>query len=187
MTIFSKKHKPQKPDTVPRAIAPSPAPSPYRNPLPPQSVQYLAPSPQYQANPEWARSQPSFRFKAGPILASQSFHQPKPKRSECLTRRNNAGFGPTPYTPNVMTSPVQYVNSEVDEWQQQATEYLDQGAALADLISNKFNSVITLIDGENFSGEEQDLGMQNDYYPAKCLHRENAHSNQLSKKDPPLE
>jgi hypothetical protein len=162
MTIFSKKHKLQKSDAAPKAIAPPPAPGPYRNPRPPQSAQYLSPSPQYQANPEWARSQPSFRFKTGPILGSQSFHQLKPKRSECLTGRNNAGWGPTPNTPNVVASPAQCVNNAVDEWHQQATEYLDQGTALVDLISNKFNSVITLIDGENFSGEEQDLGMHND-------------------------
>ncbi|KAI9768001.1 MAG: hypothetical protein M1840_005313 [Geoglossum simile] len=160
MTIFSRKHKLQKSDAVPKATAQPPTAGPYLNPLPPQSVQYLTPSPQYQANSEWARSQPSFRFKAGPFLGSQSFHQLKPKQPEYPARRNNARLGPASSTPNVVTSPAQYVNHEVDRWQQQATGYLDQGTALVDLISSKFNSVITLIDGENFSGEEQDLVIQ---------------------------
>ncbi|KAG9229739.1 Alpha/Beta hydrolase protein [Amylocarpus encephaloides] len=37
------------------------------------------------------------------------------------------------------------------------TQYLNQGAALCDLISSKLDAVITLIDGEGFNGDENEL------------------------------
>lgn len=40
------------------------------------------------------------------------------------------------------------------------TEYLNRGVALCDLISTKLDSVITLIDGERFSGDERELGKE---------------------------
>lgn len=40
------------------------------------------------------------------------------------------------------------------------TEYLNRGAALCDLISTKLDTVITLIDGERFSGDERELGKE---------------------------
>jgi hypothetical protein len=48
-------------------------------------------------------------------------------------------------------------NDGISQWQHQGTQYLNQGAALYDLISSKFNSVMTSIDGERFSGDEQEL------------------------------
>jgi hypothetical protein len=39
----------------------------------------------------------------------------------------------------------------------QGTQYLCQGAALRDLISSKFDTIITLIDGDRFSGDEREL------------------------------
>ena len=50
-------------------------------------------------------------------------------------------------------------NDGIPAWQQQGTQYLNQGAALCDLISSKFNTVITLIDGERFSGDERELAV----------------------------
>lgn len=41
--------------------------------------------------------------------------------------------------------------------QAQSSQYLNQGAALVDLISSKFNAIITQIDGESFSGDEREL------------------------------
>ncbi|KAF2714620.1 alpha/beta-hydrolase [Pleomassaria siparia CBS 279.74] len=38
-----------------------------------------------------------------------------------------------------------------------STQFVNQGAALCDLMSNKLDAVITSIDGERFSGKEQDL------------------------------
>ncbi|KAL3419231.1 lipase class 3 [Phlyctema vagabunda] len=37
------------------------------------------------------------------------------------------------------------------------TQYLNQGAALYDLISSKLDAVVTLIDGERFSGDDREL------------------------------
>ncbi|KAH6662868.1 Alpha/Beta hydrolase protein [Halenospora varia] len=39
------------------------------------------------------------------------------------------------------------------------TQYLNQGAALCDLISSKLDAVITQIDGERFSGDERELAV----------------------------
>ncbi|KAH0544914.1 hypothetical protein FGG08_000994 [Glutinoglossum americanum] len=176
MTIF-KKRKLQKTEAMPNAtIYGSPAqpsmPAPYLNPRPSQSVQYLAPGPptrpnppypphpphpQYQGNSEWGRSQPSFHFKTGSMLASQSYFPLKSKRSGYLPGGNNAKWSSTSNIPNMMASQAQYVNPGGDEQHQQAAECSNQGAVLMDLISDKFDNVITLIDGENFSGDEKDL------------------------------
>jgi hypothetical protein len=51
-------------------------------------------------------------------------------------------------------------NDGIPYWRQQSTQYLNQGAALYDLISSKFNSVVTSIDNERFSGDEHDLWVQ---------------------------
>lgn len=40
------------------------------------------------------------------------------------------------------------------------TQYLNQGAALCDVLTSKFNDIITLIDGENWSGDERELMVQ---------------------------
>jgi hypothetical protein len=61
----------------------------------------------------------------------------------------------------MMVSQTQSMDGGADDWRQQAAEYFNQEAALVDLISNKFDNVITLIDGENFSGDEKDLGAYN--------------------------
>jgi hypothetical protein len=54
-------------------------------------------------------------------------------------------------------SEARLVHDEATPFYLQNTEYLTQGAALCDLISSKFNAVITLIDGERFSGDEREL------------------------------
>jgi len=55
---------------------------------------------------------------------------------------------------------AQIFNDVIPHWHQQGTQYLNQSAALYDLICSKFNSVVTSIDGENFSGNENDLWVQ---------------------------
>jgi hypothetical protein len=52
---------------------------------------------------------------------------------------------------------AQLFNDGLPRWHQQGTQYLNQGAALCDLISSKFNSVVTSIDAEKFSGDEREL------------------------------
>lgn len=41
----------------------------------------------------------------------------------------------------------------------QGSQYLNQGAALCDLLSSKLDAVITLIDGGKFSGDERELAV----------------------------
>ena len=52
---------------------------------------------------------------------------------------------------------AQIFNDGIPHWHRQGTQYLNQGAALYELISSKFNSVVTSIDGERFSGDEKEL------------------------------
>ncbi|KAH0556118.1 hypothetical protein GP486_005946 [Trichoglossum hirsutum] len=204
MALFSKKGKLQKKEAIPTnvhhngPVQPS-SPAPCLNPCPPQPVQYLALDPpprtdrqhrqypQWQANPEWGRSQPSFHFKSGPMLATRSYFPLKHNQSEYPSRRNNAKWNSTSNIPSMMVSQPQSMNDIADEWQQQRTEYFSQEAALTDLISNKFNSVITLIDGENFSGDEEDLGVYTTRSILANIFRQvNAHVSQWSMETPTL-
>ncbi len=57
--------------------------------------------------------------------------------------------------------------------QAQSSQYLNQGAALVDLIGSKFNAIITQIDGENFSGDERELVV---YAPPPMWQQEQQHS-----------
>lgn len=52
---------------------------------------------------------------------------------------------------------TQFIQSGVSPLYLQGTQYLNQGAALVDLISSKFDTIITQIDGERFSGDEREL------------------------------
>lgn len=57
------------------------------------------------------------------------------------------------------TSPAQCVSHGLDAWHDHNTDSRNPGAGLCDLISSKLNTVLTLIDGERFSGDERELGM----------------------------
>ena len=52
---------------------------------------------------------------------------------------------------------LQTATTEVVRQQQSPPGFVNDGPALCDLISSKFNAVITSIDGETFSGDEQEL------------------------------
>ncbi len=54
---------------------------------------------------------------------------------------------------------AQYFNNGTAPLQIQGTQHLNQGAQLCDLISSKFNTIITLIDEERFSGDERELAV----------------------------
>ncbi|KAK8047531.1 Alpha/Beta hydrolase protein [Apiospora saccharicola] len=51
----------------------------------------------------------------------------------------------------------QVFDDGLPRWHGQATQLLNQGAAMYDQISNKFNSVMTMIDSEKYLGNEKDL------------------------------
>jgi hypothetical protein len=52
-------------------------------------------------------------------------------------------------------------NDDIPQWHRQGTHMLNQSAALYDQISSKFNSVLSAMDGENFSGDERELWVYN--------------------------
>jgi len=60
---------------------------------------------------------------------------------------------------DIHDSGTRFIHNEVTPLYLQGTQYLTQGAALCDLISSKLNNVITLIDGERFSGDERELAV----------------------------
>lgn len=63
-----------------------------------------------------------------------------------------------------------------------AAQYVNQGAALYDLISSKFNAVITLIDSEKFSGDEKELDVYRPPQPLWQQEQQPEYSNkELSK------
>lgn len=51
-------------------------------------------------------------------------------------------------------------NDALPAWQNQSTQYLNQGAALYDQIREKFDIILTQIDSERFSGDERELAVQ---------------------------
>jgi hypothetical protein len=52
---------------------------------------------------------------------------------------------------------AQLFNSGVAEWQKEGVQYMNQGAALTDLISSRFDSVLTLMDSDKFGRDEHEL------------------------------
>ncbi|MCJ1438410.1 hypothetical protein MMC27_007798 [Xylographa pallens] len=60
-------------------------------------------------------------------------------------------------TSQAVTKPPQIVTGRTDKPPQHGVEHLNCGPAICDLISSKFNAVITSIDGEIFSGDEREL------------------------------
>ena len=73
--------------------------------------------------------------------------------------RLNVGFDSKYIAEDVpaYTQDARLLNTGSAALQFQERQYLNQGAALHEMISSKFNTVITLIDGENFSGDEKEL------------------------------
>jgi hypothetical protein len=64
-----------------------------------------------------------------------------------------------PLTNAIITRPVKLASASMTDLSNTLTTTMNQGAALCDLITSKFDAVLTKIDGEDFSGEEKDLGL----------------------------
>jgi hypothetical protein len=66
-------------------------------------------------------------------------------------------------TSDLIQLPANVVNQLVDDglpqWHAYGTQLLNQGAALYDQISAKFDDVMTMIDRDKFTGDENDLFM----------------------------
>ena len=57
-----------------------------------------------------------------------------------------------------MTRPIQNTIDDLNDLQHKGVDLLNHKTPICDLISSKFNAVITSIDGEIFSGDEKELG-----------------------------
>jgi hypothetical protein len=113
-------------------------------------------TPQLQASAIWLAPQNQ------PIHITQNLYlaPPLPERPQKLgnsTSKLNVSSvsnlldqGVPQYVPG-----AKYINNGVPS----GTQNLNQEAALCDLISSKFDTVITLIDGDNFSGDERELAV----------------------------
>ena len=99
-----------------------------------------------------------------PIFVNQNYFLPPsqpqqpPKKGGAISKLNlnsvtNLLAGDVPHC----IPGAHIFNDGIPAWQHQGTQYLCQGAALYDLISSKFDTVVTLIDGERFSGDEREL------------------------------
>jgi hypothetical protein len=54
---------------------------------------------------------------------------------------------------------ARFIQNEITPFYLQSSQYLHQGTALCDLIYSKFDAIITLIDGDRFSGDERELSI----------------------------
>ena len=61
----------------------------------------------------------------------------------------------------IVTRPIQNTIDDINDLQHKGVELLNHKTPICDLISSKFNAVITSIDGEIFSGDEKELGTRN--------------------------
>jgi len=66
--------------------------------------------------------------------------------------------------PEVLRRPIEATLDGLEQWHQRGSDYLHHGvghgSGVCNLISSKFNAVLTSIDGEAFSGDERELGRQ---------------------------
>ncbi|KAI9893718.1 MAG: hypothetical protein M1814_005934 [Vezdaea aestivalis] len=177
-----KNHRDVKPTATPSNPFPH-QPHPHNNiPLPVQASPYPNQSShtfQHQLAPP---PPPLNHYSSAPPVYSwqaQSFQAPyqhqyavSQQNLSCLQPPNKNGAPWTRATGNcsltnlssAVLAPIQAVNDGIGEWHNKATGYLNQGAAFCDQVSSKFNDVITLIDREDFSGEEKDLVLQQQFH-----------------------
>lgn len=129
-------------------------PPPWSPPFPPRPQTSSAPG-------RWQATNLPYRYPPAVNPASSAYlplpPQSPPIQSNPWPQRPSKWKSST-NLPQAITNPVQTVNDGIGEWQQMTTGYLNRGAALCDLIGNKFDAVITLIDEERFSGDERELG-----------------------------
>lgn len=123
------------------------------------------------APPGWMLAPPYTQPQQQPILIQNNYllthaaPQPKGKVGNKVDKLASASVANLPSflqgdLPNCIPG-AQLFNSGVAEWQREGVQYLNQGAALSDLISSRFDSVLTLIDSDRFGRDEQQLAELN--------------------------
>ncbi|RDW59659.1 hypothetical protein BP6252_12746 [Coleophoma cylindrospora] len=136
-------------------LAPQRPTTPHQQPSPPQQGWPASPpqsSPVYQ--PVYVS--PSYAIPSPPPLPQRTEQAFKEKKS--LRKLKSIGNLLSADLPSCVPG-AQVFNGYLDAptYLPGGTQYLNQGAALYDLISSKFDAVVTLIDGERFSGDEREL------------------------------
>ncbi len=97
-----------------------------------------------------------------PVLVHQDHLPPlpqRPQKSDENISKLNLSSATNLLATDVSDGGTRIIQNGVSPLYMQGTQYLNQGAALCDLISSKFDNIITLIDGENFSGDESELAV----------------------------
>ena len=177
MPLFGKSRKRKASESRPPApfkASPPPNPPYYGQPSPPPPYQsqlshqqlvscpYATQSHLVQPQPYWQVDVP-YRYGPHPVAASSPYLPLSPPQSPPLSQRRpavqNQRFASTSSTNLATAANCPIVSRTVG--------YLNQGAALCDVIGDKFNDVLSLIDDEAFSGNERDLIFTIDQcYPA---------------------
>lgn len=129
--------------TPPQNNRPYAQPRP-RAPVPPQK--YLSPQ----------ATQPVTTNKPVPMVVWQPPPEHRSSSPQCAMLKSTLNLGATLVAP--FNAAAASVNNLHDGLHQRTTEYMNQGAALCDIISSRLNAIITSIDGEVFSGNENELG-----------------------------
>ncbi|KAK8017696.1 hypothetical protein PG993_014022 [Apiospora rasikravindrae] len=125
-----------------------------------------SPPPPYQAFPDQQRN------NYPPIIVNQHYYLgPPPPNSVCPTS-TSTGYGSGTLSkfrmepmvdladgmiPGTSALVHQVFDDGLPRWHGQATQLLNQGAAMYDQISSKFNNVMTMIDSDKYFGNEKDL------------------------------
>ncbi|KAI9762979.1 MAG: hypothetical protein M4579_000042 [Chaenotheca gracillima] len=125
-----------------------PPPAYYQSPPPP--LPHF-----YPANPGWTGHPvpivPPYPAASQPWVPLPDSQQTRLRTRKDTTWKSLTNLAGTLAAPNHSSGPG------YADWPQKSLECLSQGVDLCDLIGSKLDSVITLIDGERFSGDEREL------------------------------
>ncbi|KAF2973203.1 hypothetical protein GQX73_g301 [Xylaria multiplex] len=168
------------------------------NPLPPTG--FLPPPPppygwnhsRAVAPPTQIHSPSQDRRHYPPIIVNQHYYlNPPPPLHPSNVYATNGGDGASSRlklgsTSNLIQLPANVVNQIVDDglpgWHAYGTQLINQGAALYDQISSKFNDVMTLIDRDKFLGDENELfTYQQPSHASSSSSAEESHRSAVSK------
>ena len=115
-----------------------------------------------------------------PVLVHQDHLPPlpqRPKKSGGNISKLNLSSMSNLLASNGAHCGAKIIQNGVSPLYMQGTQYLNQSAALCDLITSKFDNIITLIDGEQFSGDERELAVMSPPQPMwKQQQEESAYS-----------
>ncbi len=157
ITLFGRKPKGKRRRQGPQGAAEKQAQNPQQLSSPSPYQAYLPP-----ANQGWPSVQSPYQHHPVSGIMSQPCLGTQPKALSPLQKNaaQNAKMKSSTNLAAVLQPASAMLSAAVGHSHscQKTADYLNQGAALCDLIASKLNAVITSIDSELFSGEERDLG-----------------------------